>query len=102
MLTNNTTMFCLIPRPRELPINPVVPNFQKVKPCFNFSIYATACVSELPNSSSISEVPSRHQHSWTLKEVGQKLQGPGIEPGTYCVLGSRHNQLDHPCFCPGS
>ena len=20
---------------------------------------------------------------------------PGIEPGTYCVLGSRHNQLDH-------
>jgi hypothetical protein len=21
--------------------------------------------------------------------------GPGIEPGTYCVLGSRHNQLDH-------
>ena len=22
---------------------------------------------------------------------------PGIEPGTYCVLGSRHNQLDHGC-----
>ena len=22
--------------------------------------------------------------------------GPGIEPGTYCVLGSRHNQLDQP------
>ena len=21
---------------------------------------------------------------------------PGIEPGTYCVLGSRHNQLDQP------
>ena len=24
-----------------------------------------------------------------------KLHPPGIEPGTYCVLGSRHNQLDH-------
>ena len=23
---------------------------------------------------------------------------PGIEPGTYCVLGSRHNQLDHSSF----
>ena len=23
---------------------------------------------------------------------------PGIEPGTYCVLGSRHNQLDHRSF----
>ena len=26
-----------------------------------------------------------------------KLHPPGIEPGTYCVLGSRHNQLDHGC-----
>ena len=25
----------------------------------------------------------------------QKILEPGIEPGTYCVLGSRHNQLDH-------
>jgi hypothetical protein len=24
-----------------------------------------------------------------------KIRKPGIEPGTYCVLGSRHNQLDH-------
>ena len=24
-----------------------------------------------------------------------KILDPGIEPGTYCVLGSRHNQLDH-------
>ena len=24
-----------------------------------------------------------------------KVLRPGIEPGTYCVLGSRHNQLDH-------
>ena len=27
-----------------------------------------------------------------------KIQSPRIELGTYCVLGSRHNQLDHPCF----
>ena len=25
-----------------------------------------------------------------------KILDPGIEPGTYCVLGSRHNQLDQP------
>ena len=24
-----------------------------------------------------------------------RILEPGIEPGTYCVLGSRHNQLDH-------
>ena len=28
----------------------------------------------------------------------KKLLDPGIEPGTYCVLGSRHNQLDQPSF----
>ena len=27
-----------------------------------------------------------------------KVLDPGIEPGTYCVLGSRHNQLDQPSF----
>ena len=27
-----------------------------------------------------------------------KILDPGIEPGTYCVLGSRHNQLDQPSF----
>ena len=26
----------------------------------------------------------------------QSVRGPRIELGTYCVLGSRHNQLDHP------
>ena len=26
----------------------------------------------------------------------KKVLDPGIEPGTYCVLGSRHNQLDQP------
>ena len=26
----------------------------------------------------------------------QNVLDPGIEPGTYCVLGSRHNQLDQP------
>jgi hypothetical protein len=26
----------------------------------------------------------------------QKLLGEGLEPSTYCVLSSRHNQLDHP------
>ena len=30
-----------------------------------------------------------------LAVVEQKILEPGIEPGTYCVLGSRHNQLDH-------
>ena len=28
----------------------------------------------------------------------QKLHPPGIEPGTYRVLGGRHNQLDHGCY----
>ena len=26
-----------------------------------------------------------------------KIHPPGIEPGTYRVLGGRHNQLDHGC-----
>ena len=26
-----------------------------------------------------------------------KVLRPGIEPGTYRVLGGRHNQLDHRC-----
>ena len=30
-----------------------------------------------------------------LATLLQKILEPGIEPGTYCVLGSRHNQLDH-------
>ena len=29
----------------------------------------------------------------------QKVHLPGIEPGTYRVLGGRHNQLDHRCSC---
>jgi hypothetical protein len=28
----------------------------------------------------------------------KSLLGTGIEPVTYCVLSSRHNQLDHPSF----
>ena len=28
----------------------------------------------------------------------EKVQLPGIEPGTYRVLGGRHNQLDHSCL----
>ena len=34
------------------------------------------------------------------KKVGvnnEKVHLPGIEPGTYRVLGGRHNQLDHRC-----
>ena len=31
-----------------------------------------------------------------LAVTEQKILEPGIEPGTYCVLGSRHNQLDQP------
>ena len=27
----------------------------------------------------------------------RKIHPPGIEPGTYRVLGGRHNQLDHGC-----
>ena len=27
----------------------------------------------------------------------KKIHPPGIEPGTYRVLGGRHNQLDHGC-----
>ena len=30
--------------------------------------------------------------------VKQKVHPPGIEPGTYRVLGGRHNQLDHGCI----
>ncbi len=29
----------------------------------------------------------------------RKIHPPGIEPGTYRVLGGRHNQLDHGCYC---
>ena len=29
----------------------------------------------------------------------KKIHLPGIEPGTYRVLGGRHNQLDHRCSC---
>jgi hypothetical protein len=34
----------------------------------------------------------------TARTVAQnkKILGTGIEPVTYCVLSSRHNQLDHP------
>ncbi len=28
----------------------------------------------------------------------RKIHPPGIEPGTYRVLGGRHNQLDHRCY----
>ena len=28
----------------------------------------------------------------------RKIHPPGIEPGTYRVLGGRHNQLDHSCL----
>ena len=29
----------------------------------------------------------------------KNIHPPGIEPGTYRVLGGRHNQLDHGCSC---
>ena len=35
-------------------------------------------------------------HAPTAYKSNRILE-PGIEPGTYCVLGSRHNQLDHGC-----
>lgn len=27
-----------------------------------------------------------------------KIHQPGFEPGTFCVLSRRHNQLDHRCL----
>ena len=27
-----------------------------------------------------------------------KVHQPGFEPGTFCVLSRRHNQLDHRCL----
>ena len=42
-------------------------------------------------------IPLDHWPSarWGIPLAVRKILEPGIEPGTYCVLGSRHNQLDH-------
>ena len=39
-------------------------------------------------------MPLDHAPTCLCKKI--TLLDPGIEPGTYCVLGSRHNQLDQP------
>ena len=30
--------------------------------------------------------------------VCKNIHQPGFEPGTFCVLSRRHNQLDHRCL----
>jgi hypothetical protein len=35
-------------------------------------------------------------HTGAVSAQNKKILGTGIEPVTYCVLSSRHNQLDHP------
>jgi hypothetical protein len=44
------------------------------------------------------QVRSTADRSKKRSELNQKVLGTGIEPVTYCVLSSRHNQLDHPSF----
>ena len=39
--------------------------------------------------------PTRPAIFQNAKRKTNLILRPGIEPGTYCVLGSRHNQLDH-------
>ena len=39
--------------------------------------------------------PTRPATFQNAKRKTNLILRPGIEPGTYCVLGSRHNQLDH-------
>ena len=48
---------------------------------------------ELPTSPTRTE---NHATRPCTLEPLRKVLDPGIEPGTYCVLGSRHNQLDQP------
>ena len=40
--------------------------------------------------------------SWNAKRKTTKrktkVHQPGFEPGTFCVLSRRHNQLDHRCL----
>ena len=48
---------------------------------------------ELPTSPTRTE--NHATRPCTLESL-RKVLDPGIEPGTYCVLGSRHNQLDQP------
>jgi hypothetical protein len=43
-------------------------------------------------------IPLDHWPSVAWGNRPAKILEPGIEPGTYCVLGSRHNQLDHSSF----
>ena len=53
---------------------------------------------ELPTSPTRTENHATRPctHSTEIKKAASfKILDPGIEPGTYCVLGSRHNQLDH-------
>ena len=46
-----------------------------------------------------SRTRSENHATRPLTRIAMPAKGildPGIEPGTYCVLGSRHNQLDQP------
>ena len=46
-----------------------------------------------------SRTRSENHATRPLTRIAMPTKGildPGIEPGTYCVLGSRHNQLDQP------
>ena len=36
--------------------------------------------------------------TFAVLKMRKKIHPPGIEPGTYRVLGGRHNQLDHGCL----
>ena len=53
---------------------------------------------EPPTSRTRSENHTSRPLALSHATLGQKVLEPGIEPGTYCVLGSRHNQLDHRSF----
>ena len=49
---------------------------------------------EPPTSRTRSENHTSRPLALAVHTCIQKILDPGIEPGTYCVLGSRHNQLD--------
>ena len=69
-------------------------------------------VSEIVNWNYLFQLPLRKKIEMTVcsKKINflffknvliimcKKIHLPGIEPGTYRVLGGRHNQLDHRCF----
>jgi hypothetical protein len=57
--------------------------------CF-LSVAGTSYRSSLVTSASYKKRPPNKSN---------KILGEGLEPSTYCVLSSRHNQLDHPSLC---